>query len=203
MSWRTTLGEAGTLLSPRVVCSVEAANALKPVEHKIEEPLSSSTSPGLQTQQLTQGQVYTAKCSLTNNSDKDLWLQVSSSSSTPLSLCFERSPINLIYDNLPFIHKPTYIQVQFHLESMQGIYVTGKSFQNAGLVQAHTKKTMTFQLLPLMAGLHEIKGVSIVDLVSSQEFPQSKIGEFLVIKKGESEDEPLVHDLHSLSLTSN
>lgn len=139
------MGEAGTLLSPRVVCSNEAAPALRPVELKLQEPLAPDSL-------LVQGQVYTAKCALLNNSDKDLWLQV-----------------------------------QFHLDGMQGVYILGKSFQNAGLVPAHASKPLVFQLLPLMAGLHDIKGVTILDLVTSQEFNQDRLCEVMVVRRPEGE----------------
>ena len=80
-----------------------------------------------------------------------------------------------------------WLQVQFHLEAMQGVYVTGKAFQNAGLVPAHTKRPLAFQLLPLMAGLHDVKGVTIVDLVSAQEFHQDRLCEVMVVRREEEE----------------
>lgn len=82
-----------------------------------------------------------------------------------------------------------WLQVQFHLEAMQGVYVTGKAFQNAGLVPAHTKRPMAFQLLPLMAGLHEVKGVTIVDMVTSQEFHQDRLCEVMVVRREEEDEE--------------
>lgn len=162
VSWRTTLGEAGTLLSPRVQCSVEAAAATepRPVELRLEKPLLLLSSDGKGEGEkggfLKQGHVYTAHCTLANNSEKDLWLQV-----------------------------------QFHLDAMQGVYVTGKSFQNAGLVPAHSTTALTFQLLPLMAGLHDVKGITILDLVTSQEHQQERLCEVMVVRptaSGEDED---------------
>jgi hypothetical protein len=38
------------------------------------------------------------------------------------------------------------MQVQFHLELMQGVYISGRAYQNAGLVPAHTRKPFTFQV---------------------------------------------------------
>lgn len=148
VSWRTTLGEAGTLLSPRVMCSTDAATAPRPVELRLEAPLADGKAAA----ELVQGEVYTAQCALVNNTERDLWLQV-----------------------------------QFHLEAMQGVYVTGKAFQNAGLVPAHTKRPLAFQLLPLMAGLHEVKGVTIVDLVTSQEFLQERLCEVMVVRREEGD----------------
>lgn len=150
VSWRTTLGEAGTLLSPRVVCSSEAASAPRPVEVRLEAPLVPSGSSGQA--ELVQGRVYTAHCALANNTERDLRLQV-----------------------------------QFHLEAMQGVYVTGKAFQNAGLVPAHGKRPLAFQLLPLMAGLHEVKGLTIVDLVTAQEFHQDRLCEVMVVRGQDGE----------------
>ncbi len=162
VSWRTTLGEAGTLLSPRVLCSNDTATTTRPVELRLERPLvplsssSLSSSPLPQSNEdddphadgtLVQGQVYAAHCRLHNNTDKDLWLQV-----------------------------------QFHLELMQGVYVTAKAFQNAGLVPARTTKPLTFQLLPLMAGLHDVKGVTIMDMTTSQEYEQHRLCEVMVVR---------------------
>ena len=169
VSWRTTLGEAGTLLSPRVLCSAEAASAPRPVELRLEAPLAPPEAGG----GLVQGEVYTARCALANNTERDLWLQV-----------------------------------QFHLEAMQGVYVTGKAFQNAGLVPARSTRPLAFQLLPLMAGLHEVKGstrplafqllplmaglhevkgVTIVDLVSAQEFHQDRLCEVMLVRREDGE----------------
>ena len=163
VSWRTTLGEAGTLLSPRVHCSSDVAAALRPVELRLARPLTATMGGEKEEQQqeqddgegegegagvLVQGQVYTAECVLHNNSEKDLWLQV-----------------------------------QFHLDAMQGVYVTGKSFQNAGLVPARETQRLTFQLLPLMAGLHDVKGVTILDLVTAQEFQQERLCEVMVVRR--------------------
>jgi len=74
------------------------------------------------------------------------------------------------------------VQVQFHLESMQGVYVNGRSFQNVGLIPARSKKPFSIQLLPLMAGLHEVKGLTIVDMVTAQEYAQNKLCEVLVVR---------------------
>lgn len=147
VSWRTTLGEAGTLLSPRVMCSTEAASAPRLVELRLEAPLVAGSGSAGRQQELVQGRVYTAQCALANNTERDLRLQV-----------------------------------QFHLEAMQGVYVTGKAFQNAGLVPAHSKRPLAFQLLPLMAGLHEVKGVTIVDLVTAHEFHQDRLCEVMVVR---------------------
>eukprot|EP00624_Nannochloropsis_granulata_P004144 evm.model.NODE_30790_length_18481_cov_18.195553.6 len=187
VSWRTTLGEAGTLLSPRVHCSSDVPTAFRPVELRLVRPLTASMGGGKEEQQLdegegdgarvlVQGQVYTAECVLHNNTEKDLWLQV-----------------------------------QFHLDAMQGVYVTGKSFQNAGLVPARGTQRLTFQLLPLMAGLHDVKGVMILDLVTAQEFQQERLCEVVVVRKsassvgdgkqGGQQQEPLVGV--NLSLGSN
>jgi len=67
VSWRTTLGEFGSLLSPRVICSGDASSSVRSVEVVMEEDLPEA---------LVQGQVYTVRCSLVNNTDKDLRLQV-------------------------------------------------------------------------------------------------------------------------------
>jgi hypothetical protein len=48
VSWRTTLGEPGTLLSPRVTCTADANSTLRPVELLLEGGLP---------QELVQGQV--------------------------------------------------------------------------------------------------------------------------------------------------
>lgn len=162
VSWRTTLGEAGTLLSPRVHCSPDVATAFRPVELRLVRPLTASMGLEKEEKQqdeeegegagvLVQGQVYTADCELHNNTEKDLWLQV-----------------------------------QFHLDTMQGVYVTGKSFQNAGLVPAHGTQRLTFQLLPLMAGLHDVKGLIILDLVTAQEFQQERLCEVMVVRRSGS-----------------
>lgn len=39
------------------------------------------------------------------------------------------------------------------------------------------------QLLPLMAGLHEVKGLIIMDMVTSQEYEQGRLCEVLVVRK--------------------
>jgi hypothetical protein len=64
------MGEAGTLLSPRVLCAADGmvGNAARPVELVMDEPLPS---------ELRQGQVYQLKCQLANNTDRELKLQVS------------------------------------------------------------------------------------------------------------------------------
>lgn len=133
-----------------MLCSAEAASAPRPVELRLEAPLAPPEAGG----GLVQGEVYTARCALANNTERDLWLQV-----------------------------------QFHLEAMQGVYVTGKAFQNAGLVPARSTRPLAFQLLPLMAGLHEVKGVTIVDLVSAQEFHQDRLCEVMVVRREDGEGE--------------
>jgi hypothetical protein len=64
---------------------------------------------------------------------------------------------------------------------MQGVYVTGRAFQNAGVLPAHSKRPVCVSLLPLMAGLHEVKGLTIVDMVTAQEFDQGRLCEVLVV----------------------
>ncbi|EWM26215.1 Protein of unknown function DUF974 [Nannochloropsis gaditana] len=167
VSWRTTLGESGTLLSPLVECSSAVASTAPPVELRLSRPLralrregDSETSsvdvkPAKDDQEgaavLVQGQVYAAHCTLYNNTDKDIWLQV-----------------------------------QFHLDAMQGVYITGKSFQNAGQVRSHGTQNLLFHFLPLMAGLHDVKGITILDMVTAQEYHQDRLCQVMVLRRSES-----------------
>ncbi|KAF0683082.1 Aste57867_24862 [Aphanomyces stellatus] len=72
------------------------------------------------------------------------------------------------------------LQLQLRRELMVGILCCGLSHQNLGTVQGGTTVTVDVPLLPLIAGLQQIRGVFAVDMDTTVEFPQEKLVHVLV-----------------------
>jgi hypothetical protein len=67
------------------------------------------------------------------------------------------------------------LQLQLRRDLMVGIFVCNLAFQNLGEVAARSSKTCSIELLPLVSGMHELKGFIVEDLNSSKRYPQEKL----------------------------
>eukprot|EP00752_Nemacystus_decipiens_P010921 g9705.t1 len=72
------------------------------------------------------------------------------------------------------------LQLQFRTDGMVGVYVHGQSFRNLGEILPGGCVRCPLQLLALVAGLHELRGCTVADMHTAQEFPQGKLRDILV-----------------------
>ncbi|CAM9247688.1 unnamed protein product [Scytosiphon promiscuus] len=84
--------------------------------------------------------------------------------------------------------RPMTLQLQFRTDGMVGVYVHGQSFRNLGELLPGTSVRCPLQLLALVAGLHELRGCTVADMHTAQEFPQGKLKDVLVEFPNEEED---------------
>ncbi|CAM9312855.1 unnamed protein product, partial [Phaeothamnion confervicola] len=73
-----------------------------------------------------------------------------------------------------------HLQLQFRTDAMSGVYVDGQSFFNLGEVAPGQMRRVQLRLLPLVAGLHELRGGVAVDMRTAQEYPQEKLCDVFV-----------------------
>eukprot|EP00903_Cladosiphon_okamuranus_P010481 g9916.t1 len=76
--------------------------------------------------------------------------------------------------------RPMTLQLQFRTDGMIGVYVHGQSFRNLGELLPGDCVRCPLQLLALVAGLHELRGCTVADMHTAQEFPQGKLRDLLV-----------------------
>ncbi|CAN0319433.1 unnamed protein product, partial [Laminaria digitata] len=81
------------------------------------------------------------------------------------------------------------LQLQFRTDGMVGVYVHGQSFRNLGELAPATCVHCPLQLLALVAGLHELRGCTVADMHTAQEFPQGKLRDVLVEFPNDNEEE--------------
>ncbi|CAM9429438.1 unnamed protein product, partial [Ectocarpus sp. 13 AM-2016] len=90
-------------------------------------------------------------------------------------------------------NRPMTLQLQFRTDGMVGVYVHGQSFRNlAGELLPGTFVRCPLQLLALVAGLHELRGCTVADMHTAQEFAQGKLRDILVEFPNEADDEAVV-----------
>ena len=72
------------------------------------------------------------------------------------------------------------LQLQFHLERMSGVVVTGTAFRTLGRVPPGGHASCDVALLPIACGLHALRGAVVVDMQTAHEFAQPPLGDVLV-----------------------
>ena len=77
--------------------------------------------------------------------------------------------------------RPMSLQLQFRRDLMVGVFVSDLAFQNLGEVGANASKSCTVELLPLVAGMHELKGVMVEDLRTNKKYSQEKLLDMYVV----------------------
>lgn len=76
--------------------------------------------------------------------------------------------------------RPLQLQLQFPMEDMVGVHIHGRSVRNLGEVGPGKEHRCPIDLLPLVAGLHELKGCVVMDMMTAQAYPQGKLCDILV-----------------------
>ncbi|CAM9331025.1 unnamed protein product [Ectocarpus fasciculatus] len=89
-------------------------------------------------------------------------------------------------------NRPMTLQLQFRTDGMVGVYVHGQSFRNLGELSPGAFVRCPLQLLALVAGLHELRGCTVADMHTAQEFAQGKLRDILVEFPNEEDDEAVV-----------
>ena len=77
--------------------------------------------------------------------------------------------------------RPMSLQLQFRRDLMVGVFVSDLAFQNLGEVGANASKECTVELLPLVAGMHELKGVMVEDLRTNKKYTQERLLDMYVV----------------------
>jgi len=94
--------------------------------------------------------------------------------------CFLGKVVSLGCIVTNYTEKEMDLQLQFRLDAMIGVYITGPSFQNLGNVKSGESVKCQVQFIATVGGLHPVKGIYIVDLVTGHEFDQGKFGDIFV-----------------------
>ncbi|CAN0553635.1 unnamed protein product [Ectocarpus sp. 12 AP-2014] len=84
------------------------------------------------------------------------------------------------------------LQLQFRTDGMVGVSVHGQSFRNLGELLSGTLVRCRQQLLALVAGLRELRGCTVADIHTAQEFAQGQLRDILVEFPNEGDDEAVV-----------
>lgn len=78
------------------------------------------------------------------------------------------------------------IQLQMRSNLMKGLRICGKSFQNLGEIRSSGGScVITIKILPIQAGLFQLNGCVILDLVSGREIPQPPLFHVFVESSGQ------------------
>ncbi|CAN0576136.1 unnamed protein product, partial [Ectocarpus sp. 12 AP-2014] len=86
-------------------------------------------------------------------------------------------------------NRPMTLQLQFRTDVMVGVFVHGQRFRNLGPSSQRGAFVVDGDLLALVAGLHELRGCTVADMHTAQEFAQGKLRDILVEFPNEGDDE--------------
>ena len=73
------------------------------------------------------------------------------------------------------------LQLQLRKEDMKGIFCSSTAHLSLGMMDPSTSKAVVVELLPLLMGLQELKGIVVVDRLTQREYPMHKVIELVVI----------------------